>query len=286
MLEKLTLWFKIIRPGTLAAAISPVLIGLMVASKLIAIDWIVGLVTILAATAIQIASNLINDYYDYKKGLDEAGRLGPRRALAENQVSIRAMQIAIAIDLLIAIICGVYLIYVGGIPILVIGLSAILFAWLYTATSYSLSYLGIADIFVLIYFGPVATVGTTYLQIGSFSTDALYLGFICGFISMAVLTVNNLRDISSDAKAGKKSLIVRLGKGFGELEYLVLYVLMIPCLIITNSHWITYGVVLLGVLLYLKLRNTEGRAYNKMLVLTGMSNLVFVILFYIGMVSN
>ena len=103
---------------------------------------------------------------------------------------------------------------------------------------------------------------------------------------MAVLTVNNLRDISSDAKAGKKSLIVRLGKRFGELEYLVLYILMIPCLIITSSHWITYGIVFLGVLLYLKLRKTEGRAYNKMLVLTGMSNIVFVVLFYVGILCN
>ena len=282
MQSKLILWVKIIRPGTLAAAISPVLIGLMVASKSMSINWLVASTTLLAATTIQIASNLINDYYDYKKGLDKAGRLGPRRALAEGQVTIRTMSIAIIIDLLITIACGLYLVYVGGFPILLIGLTAILFAWLYTATSYSLSYLGIADIFVLIYFGPVATVGTTYLQAGTFSTESLLLGLACGFISMAVLTVNNLRDRESDSKAGKRSLIVRFGKVFGEIEYLFLYLLIAPCLFFTNSNWIAYGIVLVGILLYLKLRKTNGRAYNKMLVLTGLSNLVYVILYAIG----
>lgn len=283
MWNRFILWFKIIRPGTLAAAISPVLIGLMVASKYAPLNWLVAIVTLLAATAIQIASNLINDYYDYKKGLDEAGRLGPRRALAEKQVSVRSMLRAIIIDLFIVVLCGMYLVYVGGLPILAIGLTAILFAWLYTATSYSLSYLGIADLFVLIYFGPVALVGAVHLQIRCIMGEAFWLGLVCGFISMAVLTVNNLRDRETDAKAGKKSMIVRFGKRFGELEYLMLYLLMIPCLYMANAHWVTYGIVLTGVWLYLRLRKTEGRAYNKLLVYTGLSNIMFVILFSIGM---
>lgn len=283
MWSKFVLWFKIIRPGTLAAAISPVLIGLMVASEVTDLNWIVASVTLLVATTIQIASNLINDYYDYKKGLDKAGRLGPSRALAENLVSVNTMLTAIIIDLAITILCGAYLIYVGGWPILLIGLSAILFAWLYTATSYSLSYLGIADIFVLIYFGPIASVGTSYLQLGDFSIESFWLGLICGFISMGVLTVNNLRDRETDALSGKRSLIVRFGKKFGELEYLLLYLLSIPCLYLSNSHWLAYGIALVGILLYLKLRKTEGRAYNKMLVFTGLSNVVFVLLYYGGM---
>lgn len=283
MKNQTILWIKTIRPGTLAAAISPVLIGLMVTSKSIPICWLTAAITLLTATTIQIASNLINDYYDYKKGLDKAGRLGPRRALAENQITSKTMLTAIAIDLFITIICGLYLVYVGGWPILLIGVTAILFAWLYTATSYSLSYLGIADLFVLVYFGPVATVGTTYLQTGSFSTESFWLGLICGFISMAVLTVNNLRDRESDADSGKRSLIVRLGKHFGELEYLMLYILMIPCLYLTNSHWLVYGTVLVGIFLFLKLRKTEGREYNKMLVYTGLSNVVYVILYYTSM---
>lgn len=280
------LWFKIIRPGTLSAAISPVLIGLMVANEVASINWTIAIATIVAATAIQIASNLINDYYDFKKGLDEPGRLGPRRALAENRISLKAMQIAICIDLAICLLTGAYLIYIGGLPILLIGITAILFAWLYTATSYSLSYLGIADIFVLIYFGPVATVGTTYLQTGHFSSKSFWLGLICGFISMAVLTVNNLRDRDSDAKAGKRSLIVRLGKKFGDTEYLVLYLLMIPCLLLANTHWFAYGIILVGALLYLKLRKTVGREYNKMLVFTGLSNIIFVILYYVGILLS
>lgn len=282
MWNNFVLWFKIVRPGTLAAAISPVFIGLIIASSEITINWGIAIITLTTAITIQIASNLINDYYDYKKGLDKAGRLGPKRALAENQISLKSVQKAIIIDLLVTIICGFFLIWIGGLPILFIGITAILFAWLYTATSFSLSYLGIADIFVFFYFGPIATAGAFYLQAGYFSIKAAMLGCICGFISMAVLTVNNLRDRESDAKAGKKSLIVRFGKRFGELEYLTLYLLTIPCLYLTQTHWIVYGIVGVGLLLFYKLLKTDGRSYNKMLVYTGISNIVFVILYFVG----
>ena len=281
MKSKVLLWLQITRPGTLAAASSPVLIGLITVAWTFPIYLLTAIVTLIASLSLQIASNFINDYYDYKKGTDKAGRVGFKRALAENLVTLKQMKIAIGIDLGIAVICGLYLIYVGGLPILLIGLFAILFAWLYTATSYSLSYLGIADIFVFIFFGPIAVGGTYYLQVGSWSLDSLLLGCICGFISMAVLTVNNLRDRISDAESGKKSLIVRFGKQFGELEYLVLYLLAIPCLFFVGHVYFSYLIVVVGCVLFVKLRKTEGKEYNKMLVFTGFSNVIFMLLYFL-----
>lgn len=279
MKNKVILWLKVIRPGTLAAAVTPVLVALFFTSQQYTINLPIAIITLLTALCIQIASNLINDYYDFKKGLDKAGRLGPSRALAENLISIRAMQYAIGIDLAITILCGIYLIYIGGLAILIIGIVALLCAWLYTATPYSLSYLGIADLFVLIFFGPVATLGTAYLQTGEWSINVGVLGLVNGFISMAVLTVNNIRDRETDVTAGKRSLIVRCGKTFGEIEYLMLFILIAPCLYYINSGICNYAVIIYGVCLYLKLRKTSGREYNKMLILTGMANIVFTIFF-------
>ena len=281
MKNKFLLWLQITRPGTLAAAISPVLIGLITVATSYSLNCIVAIVTVIAALCLQIASNFINDYYDYKKGTDKAGRIGFKRALAENLVTLNQMKTAIIIDLCIAVICGVYLVYIGGIPILAIGIFAMLFAWLYTATNYSLSYLGIADLFVFVFFGPVAVGGTYYLQVGTWSIQSLLLGCICGFISMAVLTVNNLRDRKSDEDSGKKSLIVRFGKRFGELEYLTLYLLSIPCLLLAGDAHFSYLIAVVGCILFFKLRQTDGKKYNKMLILTGLSNVVFMLLYFL-----
>jgi 1,4-dihydroxy-2-naphthoate octaprenyltransferase len=279
MRQQIIKWFHIIRPGTLSAAAAPVFIGSIVAARDHSFHLVTVLVILIAAIAIQIASNLINDYYDFKKGLDKENRLGPQRAISEGTVTAKAMKFAISIVIIIALLSGLYLTAIGGLPIVIIGFFALLFAWLYTATPYSLSYLGIADIFVLLFFGPIATVGTTYLQTTTFSHTSFWLGMINGCISMAILTVNNLRDIESDRNAGKRSLIVRFGKRFGEFEYLFLYLLAFPFLLMANSPKLSFLIILAGVMLYLKLRKTKGKSYNKMLIFTGLSNILFVLLY-------
>ncbi|MBB3186513.1 1,4-dihydroxy-2-naphthoate octaprenyltransferase [Microbacter margulisiae] len=278
MIKQFIKWFHIIRPGTLSAAAAPVFVGSIVAAQEHAFELSTVVVVFIAAIAIQIASNLINDYYDYKKGSDKENRLGPRRAISEGTVTPKAMKLAIGVDVIIALLAGFYLAALGGLPIIIIGLLALFFAWLYTATPYSLSYLGIADLFVLLFFGPIASAGTTYLLTDTFSETSIWLGLINGTISMAILTVNNLRDIDNDRKAGKKSLIVRFGKRFGEYEYLLLYLLAIPFLWMAESSFVlSYLIVLVGFFLFLKLRKTTGKQYNKMLIFTGLSNLLFVI---------
>ena len=133
------LWLKIIRPGTLFSALVPVAIGVAFAAQQLAISWWVALIIALTATFIQIFSNLVNDYYDYKKGDDGADRLGPVRAVSAGIISVLQLKKAIYLVAILVLAGGIALICLGGWPILAIGATALLFAWLYSATSFSLS---------------------------------------------------------------------------------------------------------------------------------------------------
>lgn len=277
-MNKFKLWFRITRPGTLAATFSPVFIGLLIAAGHTSLKWDVALVTLIGGLSIQIISNFVNDYFDFKKGLDKAGRVGPKRAIAEGEVTEKQMFKAILTATSVAVLCGLFLIFKGGWPILLIGVLSLLFAWLYTATSKSLSYLGIADIFVLFFFGPVATVGTTYLQTHTFIFESFWFGLVCGLISTCVLVTNNVRDYETDKLAGKRSLPVRFGKRFGENEYLLAMLLIIPALFLGHSSWLPYLIVLPGLILFGKLRKAQGAQYNQILVNTGKLNLLFALL--------
>lgn len=276
--ERIFTWVKITRPHTLFAAFSPVAIGIIVAAKIGNINWTIAIATLLAALSIQVLSNFVNDYYDFKKGLDKKGRVGFKRALAEGDVTLKQMQIAIGIDLFIALSLGIYLVFSGGIIILLIGLFSILFAWLYTATKKSLSYLGIADIFVFLFFGPIATLGTTALQTGAFSQESMFLGFVCGAISTCVLIVNNIRDRESDILHNKKTFVVRFGKRAGELEYLFFIILTLAFTFLSNPFSFSNLIFLFGLFLFFQLLRTKGEKYNIMLMKTGLLNVVFVIL--------
>lgn len=274
-------WWHIARPGTLSAGVSPVLVGLLtVGRRGIFYPWI-AVLTLLAAVSIQVLTNFINDYYDYRRGADGAGRLGPRRAISMGDVSPAAMLVAIGIAGGIAVLCGLVLVVHGGWPIFLIGVFSLFFGWLYTATRFSLSYLGIADIFVLLFFGPVASVGTAYLQSGVFSEEAFWLGCVCGLISTAVLVVNNVRDFECDRRVGKRTLTVRFGKFFGESEYLFVFLLCLPCLWLGGASYVLYAVVFPGIVFYFRLRSASGEEYNRLLILTGVLNLFFVFLYFL-----
>ena len=273
--DNILLWLKIIRPQTLAASICPVLVGFITGGVG---KPAVAAATLLCALSLQILSNLINDYYDFKHGTDKKGRAGFRRALAEGLVTERQMLSACFISLAASIITGLFLVISGGWPILAIGVTAILFAWLYTATDHSLSYLGIADIFVFLYYGVIATMGTEYLQTGVWAAQAFWAGGACGLISMCVLITNNLRDIESDRAAGKKTFPVRFGKKAGEAGYLAV-ILLIPLF-----DYMAFGLcpamlaVIPGAALFFKVLHSEGAQYNLCLMLAGALNITHTIL--------
>lgn len=276
-MSKILLWFRIVRPQTLFASLCPVVVALLTMTEPVA-SWTVAMVTIACALGLQILSNLINDYYDFVRGTDKKGRAGFKRALAEGEVSEKQMRVACLVTLAICIVCGLYLVQTGGWVILAIGLTALLFAWLYTATSHSLSYLGIADIFVFLYYGVIASAGTCYLQTGSFSLSVVYAGAVCGFISMCVLLINNLRDMDDDRLVGKRTLPVRFGRNAG-LGLMLLVVLLMPVMAyLAFGPSLPVAVVFPAMVLFLAVRRARGATFNKLLMCAGFINVVYVIL--------
>lgn len=271
------LWFRIIRPQTLFASLCPVVVALLTMTEPVS-SWSVAIATIVCALALQILSNLINDYYDFKRGTDQKGRAGFKRALAEGEVTERQMRGACLITLGICLLCGSYLIWAGGWAILCIGITAILFAWLYTATSHSLSYLGVADIFVFLYYGVIASAGTYYLQTGQFSWHVFYAGGVCGLISMCVLLINNLRDMESDRLVGKRTLPVRFGRKAG-LGLMLLVVVLMPVFAYLAFHSLLPTLVLLpALLLWRAVRMAQGTTFNRCLMCAGLINVLYTIL--------
>lgn len=279
------LWIRITRPQTLFASLCPVLVGLLIVAKSgIGLDSATAVVTAISALALQILSNLINDYYDFERGTDRKGRKGFKRALAEGEVTPRQMLTACCICASIALLTGVYLVIVGGWPIVVIGTTALLFAWLYTATNHSLSYLGIADLFVYLYYGIIATMGAVWLQTldDSLLLQAFWAGSVCGICSMCVLSINNIRDLDDDRRANKRTFPVRFGKRAAEWCMFLLIVLAPVCAYLAFESWITACVAVPLLMLFGAVRHAQGAQYNRCLLLAGLCNAIYVALVWIA----
>ena len=220
-MHKIFYWVKASRPQTLIASLAPVLSSSMLCYKYYEFNYIVLVLTVLSSVLIQIMTNFINDLYDFKKGADKSNRLGPDRMIQKGFIAESEIKIAIFVLLILSVISGFYLVVIGGWIILIIGLSSFLFAYLYTATKFSIAYNGMGEFFVFIYFGLIASVGTAYLQTGFYIDKALIIGFIFGFLNTSLLVINNLRDIKEDCLSNKKTLIVMFGTNFGKFELFI-----------------------------------------------------------------
>lgn len=239
MISKIGLWINCARPKTLAASIAPVLVGGAMAYGDGAMSWLTFVVTLFSAIFIQVGTNFANDYYDHIKGSDTEGRVGPNRGIHTGAVSLSEMRIAYIIAFALAMLLGVFLVLKGGLPILVIGVISVICGFFYTAGPFPLAYVGLGDIFVLIFFGPVATAGTYFLQRGEINPNVIIAGLATGLLAVAILAVNNFRDYESDKAVRKNTLVVRIGRSFGIYEYAfcLLIALAIPIyLSFANSH--------------------------------------------------
>lgn len=286
------IWLMAARVKTLPAGLTPVIIGAAMAWS----DGVFHAWSVLAALAgsilIQIGTNYANDYFDFVKGTDTEERVGPARATQQGLVSPKVMLFMTVVVFALACIPGYYLILRGGMPIIIIGLLSILCGVLYTGGPYPLGYLGLGDVFVLIFFGPVAVGGTYFVQALDWDTLALIAGLAPGLISTAILTVNNLRDADTDVKTGKKTLAVRFGKTFARIEYaLTLFsgMVLVPlyCCFTAEDHYLALAACLVflpGLKAIYTVATSNGAALNPMLAQTGKLLLIFSILFSIGWV--
>jgi 1,4-dihydroxy-2-naphthoate octaprenyltransferase len=283
-------WILASRPKTLWAAISPVIIGTAMAYGENKAHWLSALLAAIGAILIQIGTNYANDYYDYIKGVDKKKRLGPIRVTQAGLVKPEVMKTAMILIFTLAFISGMYLIYRGGWPIFIIGILSILFGVLYTAGPYPLGYNGLGDIFVLIFFGIVAVGGTYYVQTLEINSLVILAGLSPGLFSMAILTVNNLRDIYTDRNVGKKTLAVRFGENFARMEYLVsvLIACLIPIILyfLTSSHVYALAASMVFIIAIPSIRiifvKQPGKIFNKVLATTGKLLLIYSIIFSIG----
>ena len=288
--SNISVWLLASRPKTLWAAIAPVLIGTAMAYGADKGHLFLAILAALSAIMIQIGTNFSNDYFDFVRGADQKGRLGPTRVTQAGLVTPSAMKRATVLVFALAVLAGIYLIWRGGWPILVIGILSILFGILYTAGPYPLGYNGLGDIFVLIFFGVVAVSGTYYVQTLEINALVILAGLSPGLFSMAILTVNNLRDVQSDLKAGKLTLAVRFGENFARWEYLlsVLIACLIPILLffLTNSHLYALAASLVFVAAIPSIKTIfeqkPGIIFNQVLATTGKLLLIYSLLFSIG----
>ncbi|MDP6942774.1 MAG: 1,4-dihydroxy-2-naphthoate polyprenyltransferase [Myxococcota bacterium] len=215
-------WWSAIRPKTLAAGAVPVAVGSALAAQAGAFDALPALAALLGALLLQIGSNLANDVFDFLKGADDDARLGPARATQRGWLSPRQTMAGAGVVFGLAVLVGLYLVSVGGWPIVAIGVAGIVCAVAYTGGPVPLGYRGLGDPLVFIFFGPVAVLGTYYVQVGAVSWLAAWVSASIGLLATAILVVNNLRDRHTDARAGKRTLAVRLGATGARREYVAL----------------------------------------------------------------
>ncbi|HZH03804.1 MAG TPA: 1,4-dihydroxy-2-naphthoate polyprenyltransferase [Myxococcaceae bacterium] len=218
----LRIWVAAARPRTLTASAVPVAVGSAVAAQLGAFRAGPAAAAMAGALFIQIGTNLVNDYADFKRGADTPDRLGPPRATAQGWVTAQSVLKGAMLCFAAAAVLGAYLIAEGGWPILAIGLTSLAAGWAYTAGPYPLAYHGLGDAFVFVFFGLVSVLGTVWVEAGRLTPLAWVAAVPVGALATALLVVNNLRDIPTDARVGKRTLAVRLGPRLTRAEYVLL----------------------------------------------------------------
>ncbi len=286
-------WLLAARPKTLTGAAVPVMIGLSLAwSDAQQYDgsvfsWTAAVLCLLFAFIMQIDANFINDYIDYAKGTDDREtRLGPERACTQGWVSISRMRHAIAMTTIVGCLVGLPLVFYGGLEMILVGLLCVVFCFLYTT---HLSYLGLGDVLVLVFFGIVPVSITYYIQLHTFTPEVIVDSVACGLVIDALLLVNNFRDRDTDRQAGKNTLVVRIGAQTALRLYLGVGVIacLLGMLYTNTNHPLAYDLsfvyLFLHYLAYLKMKEIwQGRELNAVLGLTARNIFIYGLLVSLG----
>ncbi len=292
-LNSTQIWLLAARPKTLPAAAAPVVVGTAVAVSEGLFRPGAALAALLGALLLQVGANFANDLFDHQKGADTAGRLGPLRVTQAGLLTPRRVMLGMVVIFALAALVGVYLVAVGGWPILVVGVLSIISAIAYTGGPFPLGYHGLGDLFVFLFFGLAAVCGTYYVQAGAVSPAAWWSAAPVGLLATTILVVNNLRDIESDRTVGKRTLAVRLGERGARVEYLLLLGLayLAPLLMwvldVTGPWvllaWLSLPLARPQVSMVLCQR---GRILNKALAGTARLELAYSFLFSLGLIAT
>lgn len=276
------IWLLAARPRTLPAAAAPVIIGSAIAYADGSFRLLPALGTLAAALLLQIGANFANDVFDYQKGADTPGRLGPVRVTQAGMLKPGTVKSGMWITFALAALIGLYLAWISGWPIIAIGMAAILAALLYTGGPFPYGYRGLGEFFVFLFFGVAAVMGTYYIQAVRFSLSAFIGSVPVGLLIVAILVVNNLRDIHTDRASGKNTLAVRLGAQGARQEYLLVVLLaylitFLQALSGMGSFWLLLPALTLPLAteLIVFVYKNEGKALNRALARTGQLVLYF-----------
>ena len=285
-------WLLAIRPKTLPAAASGVIVGTALAWRSGGFALGPAIAALAIALLLQIGSNLANDVYDDERGTDTADRLGPLRVTNAGLLSRAQVKRGMAVVFAVAFAIGCYLTWVRGPVVLAIGVAAIVSAIAYTGGPYPLGYHGLGEVFVFIFFGLASVVGTYWVQAGTTSAAAWLMAVPVGLLITAIIVVNNLRDIEQDRAGGKRTLAVRLGARATKAEYALC--MGVPYAVVTVAVLAeALPVAVLAVWLSLPLAiittrmvyTQTGRALNVALARTGQTTLAFSVFFALGVLA-
>jgi len=288
------IWFMAARPRTLPAAVAPVLVGTSLALGAGSFDPFAFLAALLGALFIQVGTNLSNDYSDARRGADTEDRLGPVRVTAGGLVPPRQVLYATYLTFGLAVLCGVYLIIVAGWILLAVGAASILAGVLYTGGPKPYGYEGLGELFVFLFFGVVAVTGSYYVQVQQLPWQSFVEAVPVGLLASAILVVNNVRDLDTDRRAGKRTLAVRLGRERTRMLYVAMLVIAflvapLPWLLGSMSAWLL--LCWLAIPLAVRVIGTvrtrlDGPSLNGALAATGALQLAFCLLLSAGILAS
>ena len=303
-------WLLAARPKTLTGAAVPVMMGLVLAwayfyrlpqqvctvenlnqqTGVGMISWVPAVLCVLFAFIMQIDANFINDYFDWKKGTDDEHRLGPRRACAQGWITPKAMQWGIGLTTLLACMVGFPLIFYGGYDLIWIGVACVVFCFLYTLL---LSYIGLGDLLVLVFFGLVPVCVTFYIQTHTLTKEVVLSSLACGMVIDTLLLVNNYRDRDNDRRVGKRTLVVLIGERATEILYFALGLLAfhIGLTFFFQGQYFTFFLPVIYLSLhahtYRKMKRIKhGKALNGILAENARNMFIYGVLFSVGVVLD
>ena len=282
--SKVRAWVAAVRPKTLAASSGPVLVACALAYRNGFFQWIPALLCLFVAVLAQIASNMANDYFDFKKGADNEERQGQARAVVSGWIKPETMLRAALIVLAFACVCGCGLLFYGSWWLICVGMVIALCVLAYTAGPYPLAYNGWGDVCVLLFYGIIPLCFTYYVQAGTFTWSAFWLSLSMGLLSVNILIVNNCRDYEQDAMADKRTTVVLFGRKFGRMLYLINAILAIvfafPVYLYRDKGvWFLFlFFLMLQLFTWQDLRRISGSGLNQTLEQTARNVLLFALL--------